>query len=309
MNDINDQPMVKVSIIVPSYNSAQYLPEALESALCQTYQDYEIIVIDDGSTDQTKDIVQGFAADHPEKIRYIYQENKGLAVARNTAIKHARGKFLALLDSDDKWLPERLEYTVKAIESDDAVGLAYCDITYVDEAGTPLGSPERDSRYLSGNIFEYIFLRKVHIVSPSVIFRKSCCDQVGGFDENLARLGCEDRDLWLRISQQYKAVYVDKVLALYRVRKTSMSRKREKMMRARLYVIDKYCPAGGNGRNLRRKALAKIYHDLGDEYLLERKFNESRKQYAKALTQNPLSFWSWLNILKAVLRVKIKEAN
>src|SRR5258708_1857585 len=124
--------MPKVSILIPSYNSAHFLSRSIESALSGTYQDFEIIVIDDGSHDNTKDLVQSFIDRYPHKIRYFWQENKGLAVARNTGIAQAHGEYLALLDADDKWLPCRLEEGVEILDADASIGLVHGNITYMD---------------------------------------------------------------------------------------------------------------------------------------------------------------------------------
>lgn len=299
--------MSKVSVLVPSYNCAHYLPQALDSALGQTFTDFEILVIDDGSTDNTRAVVEEYRGKAPDKVRYIYQENQGLACARNTGLRHAKGEYVALLDADDVWLPTRLEETVKVLDADGSTGIVHANITKISEAGEELDTRRRDARYLSGYIFENIFLRKAHVSCPTVLFRKQCCEEVGVFDPGLARLGCEDRELWLRISQKFKIQYIDKVLALYRVSGKSMSQNKEKMMKARLYVIDKFCPAGGSRQGLRRKALAKVYRDIGDELLLEKKFSDSRKQYFKSAVLNPVSIWTWINYLKALLRIEVKD--
>ena len=196
----------KVSIIIPTYNCAHYLSSSIESVLGQTFQDFEIIIIDDGSTDNTKEIVEKYRQDNPDRIRYIYQENQGLACARKTGLRQAKGSLIALLDADDQWLPERLEETVRCMETDETIGLVHANIKRVGPDGAVIDVPKRDQRFLSGDIFDHIFLRKAHISCPTVLFRQSCCDKVGLFDENLARLGCEDRELWLRISRQYRII-------------------------------------------------------------------------------------------------------
>ena len=121
-------------------------------------------------------------------------------------------------------------------------------------------------------------------------------------------MGCEDRELWLRISRHYKFKYIDKVLGLYRVRGDSMSRNIEKMMQARIYVIDKFCLLYKDCQKLRNKALAKIYRDLGDEFLIGGEFNKSREQYLRAIILNPISFWPWINCLKALLKIRVRRA-
>jgi glycosyltransferase involved in cell wall biosynthesis len=298
---------MKVSIIIPSYNCEKYLPVALESALQQTYQDFEIVIVDDGSRDTTRQIVDKYSKDSPDKIRYIYQDNQGLAVARNTGIKAAKGQLIALLDADDVWLPDRLQEGIRIMESDQNIGLVHANITRISEEGEIIGTPKRQKQFLTGSIFEHIFLRKADIPCPTVLFRKECCNRVGLFDPNLARLGCEDRDLWLRIAQKYKIVYVDKVLALYRMRSGSMSDNRQIMMEARCYVVDKFCPNGVNVR-LRKLALARIYRDLGDELLLVSDFDTAKKQYLQSLKYAPLSFWPWINLLKSLLKKNIQCA-
>jgi len=289
---------------MPVYNGERTIAQAIESVLKQTYTDWEIIVIDDGSTDDTRKIVERYRSAPADRIRYIHQENQGLACARNTGIRQARGEFLALLDADDVWLPTRLEETVKALDADPSAGIAHANITWISETGEILSTPRRQARHLSGYIFENIFLRKAHISCPTVLFRKKCCEEVGMFDPNLARLGCEDRELWLRISQRHKVRYIDKVLALYRVSASSMSRNQEKMLRARLYVVDKFCPANGPREAIRQKALAKIYRDLGDEFLLTHDFAGAKKNYRQAIAHAPFSFWAWMNLGKSLLRVR-----
>jgi len=291
--------MPKVTVLIPAYNAAHFLPTSIESALGQTYQDFEILVIDDGSTDNTREVVAVYVDKHPGKVRYIFQENKGLAEARNTGIAQSQGEYLALLDADDQWLPCRLQEGVMVLDADPSIGLVHGNITNIGIDGKEINTTKRNPVFLSGWIFENIFTRKADISCPTVLFRKSCCQDVGGFDAKLAKLGCEDRDLWLRISQKYKIVYIDKVLSNYRITPQSMSRNLKKMMEARFYVIDKYCPQDDlSKRRLRDRALAKIFRDIGDEFLLKKDFVSARQEYSKAIRHNPLAFWSWVNWVK-----------
>ena len=299
--------MPKVSVLVPTYNCVQYLKIALESALNQTFKDYEIIVIDDGSTDNTKEVVKNYQTANPGKIVYIYQENQGVVAARNTGIKAAQSDYLALLDADDIWCPDRLEKGIGTIEPDPGIGLVHANITRVDENGRTISTPLRDLKYLTGPMFENIFLRKADIACPTALFRKACCDKVGLFDPHLTRLGCEDRELWLRIARKFKIVYIDQVLALYRVRLNSMSNNQQKMLKARLYVVDKFSPEGKNGR-LRHLTLAKIYRDLGDEHLFRQQFEHAKGHYWKSIAFNPFSFWTWINLGKSFIKLVVMRA-
>ncbi len=302
MNGTPEQNGVRVSVLVPSYNSASTLAAAVYSVFDQTFADYEILVIDDGSTDNTRDVVERLEKEKPGKIRYIYQENRGLAAARNTGIRESRGEFLALLDADDHWLPERLERGVAAMEQNERTGLVHANINWMDAKGRIQETAPRDLRSLSGNMFENIYLRKAHVACPTVLLRKSCCDSVGMFDENLARLGCEDRELWLRVAKTFDVVYLNDVLANYRVSAGSMSRDRSKMMEARMYVIDKHAPPGWKGQVLRRRAVAKIYYDLGEEDLAAGDVNGARKNYCRSAKLFPFSLRLWINLLKTYIK-------
>lgn len=296
--------MPRVSVIIPTYNTARYLPEAIESVLKQTYQDFEIIVLDDGSNDNTKEIVMKYNDNIKNKIRYIYQENKGVAVARNTAIKNARGEFIALLDADDKYYPNRLEEGIKVIGSNPGIGLVHADDMETFEDGKCIGTPKRNKRVLSGYIFKNLFTHKANISSPTVLVRKECFDKVGLFDENLTRLGCEDREAWLRIAREYRIEYINKVLAYYRHQRAGLSKNREKMMRGRYYVVDKFFSQGYVSKSLRRIALGRIHRESGDELLKASKYEESRKEYLRSLVYWPFCFWPWLNFIKSLLKIK-----
>ncbi len=300
--------MPNVSVIIPTYNSAKFLPETIESVLGQTYQDFELIIIDDGSTDHTKEVIASYLKDHPQKIKYFYQKNSGVSAARNHGMQAAKGSFIAIIDSDDLWFPGRLMEGMKMMDAHPNVGLVHSNVINITEEGKPFNIISRNKKFLSGYISDYIFLRKADILCPTVLFRKECCDRLGGFDHNLATLGCEDRELWIRIAKQYEIAFIDKPLAYYRVRSDSMSHNIPKMLQARLYVVDKYCPADGPNRNLRNLALSKIYKDLGDQFLIASDFNQAKHFYLKALSFNLFNIWPGINFLKAFFRMRVAQA-
>ncbi|MBI5874104.1 MAG: glycosyltransferase [Candidatus Omnitrophica bacterium] len=296
--------MPNVSIITPVFNGAKFLDKTIASVFSQTYEDYELIIVDDGSTDNARSIAEGYVRRFPDKIRYIYQANGGHAKARNTGLKEARGQFIAFLDADDLWLPSRLEEEVRVLESDPSVGLVHANTVRITEQGELIRVNQRDKRYLSGIIFEYLFLRKADISIPTVLVRKNCLEKVGFFDENLTRLGCEDRELWLRIAEKYKVYYLDKVLAQYRVNIESASKDRSRMLKGRYYVIEKFASANKKYSHLRKMALARVHRDLADDFLVNGQKADARAQYINALRFWPLSFWTWLNLAKTYLKGK-----
>jgi len=299
--------MPKVTVIIPTYNMAKYLPEAIESVLNQTYKDFEIIVLDDGSTDDSKEIVKKYIDQSRNNIRYIYQENQGVVKARNKAIMNARGEFIAFLDADDKFYANRLEEEIKVIEKHPDIGLVHADDTEITESGECINIQRRNKKCLSGYIFKNLYTRKASISIPTVLIKKECFEKVGLFDENLSKLGCEDREAWLRIAREYRIEYINKVLAYYRRNREGMSRNRENMEKARYYVVEKFFSQGYVSKSLRRIALGRIHRESGDELLRASKYQESRKEYLKSLVYWPFSFWPWINFIKTLLKYKVYE--
>jgi glycosyltransferase involved in cell wall biosynthesis len=198
--------MPKVSVIIPTYNCAHYLEQAIESAMNQTYRDLEIIVLDDGSTDNTSEVVRKYGTD----IRYIRQANAGLPAARNRAIESSSGEFLAFLDSDDWWEPSKLAEQVPILEGDPELGLIYTDLRVVHDDGEIIPS-FLASRPLatSGYVFDRL-LQSGFILPSTVLMRRTCLDQVGMFDESMR--SHEDIELWLRVCQKWKVALVSQPL-------------------------------------------------------------------------------------------------
>jgi len=296
--------MPKVSVIIPTYNCAKYLPEAIDSVLRQTYKEYEIIIVDDGSTDNTKEIVEDFIRRYPHiRIRYFYQENKGPAVARNEGIREARGEFIAFLDADDKCLPQRLEEEVKLLNKDRNFGLVHSKIIGLKEEGYIIRKNNSDRRekekFLSGEIFKYLLLRKAHICTSTVMVKRECISKVGFFDEKLSLLGSEDRELWLRICMSYKIGYIDKPLVLYRHRKGSMTRNEENMVKARYYILKKIFSHNCYPINLELQAYSSIHSELAYGNLSNRKLFKAQKECLKALLYFPLNIQAYKIFIKS----------
>ncbi|MCP4350154.1 MAG: glycosyltransferase [Desulfobacterales bacterium] len=194
----NDNPLV--SVIIPTYNRARMLKQAVDSVLAQDFADFELIVVDDGSDDNTQEILD----EYQDEIIVIQQENKGVSAARNKGIVSASGRFTAFLDSDDLWMPKKLSAQVSFFHSNpDAL---ICQTEEIWIRNNVRVNPKKKHKKLSGMIFEpslYLCL-----VSPSaVMIKRSLFDEVGVFDENLP--ACEDYDLWLRISCKYPVYLID----------------------------------------------------------------------------------------------------
>jgi teichuronic acid biosynthesis glycosyltransferase TuaG len=217
MTQSGNNPLV--SIIIPTYNATSYIEEAVGSALNQTYKNIEVVIVDDGSTDGTRSVLDPYIKE--KKIIYVRQDNKGLAGARNTGMRAAHGEFIALLDSDDMFLPNKIERQVGYLIDHPECGVSYCNIAHFYEE-----EPEKllklSYEYYSGDEVFPQLLQENFINPLTVVLRRSAIDQVGLFDESYKR--SEDWEYWVRLA--YRGVrfcYVPEVLAKYRMRKTSLS--------------------------------------------------------------------------------------
>lgn len=254
--------MATVDIIIPAYNAARYLPTAIESVSAQTFNDWRIVLVNDGSTDNTDEVVAPFLERLGPRMLYIKQANRGLPAARNAAIQASTAEFLALLDADDVWLPCRLSDSIEALRQRPQAGLSYGLITYIDQNGQPGATFAGNRKNAEGNIAPSIYMRKVELPCPTITFRRACVDQVGLFDETMR--ATEDRDLWLRIALRYEVAFVPKVIAYYRLSPNSMSTDPHRMLQAQLHFIGKHYGAPGCGRRARQIATARVYKQLAE---------------------------------------------
>lgn len=223
--------MPEISVIIPTFNYAHYIKEAIKSVISQTYTDFEIIVIDDGSTDDTKEVLQAYI--RTNVIKYIYQKNKGLAAARNTGISSSTGRFITFLDSDDLFTKDKLQLLRTALVSHPDAGMAYGNhILWVRAKlyKKPKFSPGTAP---SGWILPQLF-RNALMSVPSVMVRRECFERIGLFNESLTTT--EDWEMWMRIAAEYKVVYVDKIIAYVRVHPDSMSRDFIKMGENKMHI-------------------------------------------------------------------------
>jgi glycosyltransferase involved in cell wall biosynthesis len=249
-----------VSVITPVFNGEIWLREALDSALAQTFSSLEIIVVNDGSTDDSLAIARALARSNG-RIRVIDQDNAGLPSARNRALKMARGAYLALLDADDAWLPNHLQLAMQAFERDPDLGLVHANIQRIDVDGALVDIPVRSWRE-NMDAFEALALRHEHVSCPTAVFSRLAVDTVGGFDPRFTGLGCEDRDLWLRIAARFRIRYLDQVTARYRLHLDSMSADSDRMTLARQMLIAKLAESARGARMVSRME-AMIDSDLG----------------------------------------------
>jgi len=270
----------KISVIIPTYNSAQFIAEALESVFVQTYKDYEVIVVDDGSTDNTKEVLKPYMS----KIRYIYKENGGAASARNVGIKNARGEYIAFLDSDDLWLPEKLEKQVKYFEEHLQVDMVFADCVRFGEE--VLNTRNGTRQLVSDDMFVNIWWYNI-VPTSTVIVRKSCFEKVGLFDEAREIETAEDAEMWLRIAREYKVGYLKEVVTKYRVRTSGYSRSNiNRAYSSTKLVIDKYwedIKMKGYTRKFLNRRLHEYHFDYGLSLFCANMFQDAQKQFKVVL--------------------------
>lgn len=228
---MSSQVTLRISVIIPAYNAQQYIEETLHSVLQQTLAVEEIIVVDDGSTDQTLEVLKPYCEKYAN-LHLIKQSNQGVSAARNRAAKSAKGDWLAFVDADDIWQPDKLEKQVKALANQ---AWCACDSFYFGQGqdGTTRRSDLSD--IYQGQIFEHLLLDNF-LTTSTVLIKKSLFWQAGGFDESLVAL--EDWKLWLSVSLLEPLVMVSEPLVHYRVYSGSTSRRARQMMPIHLQLLN-----------------------------------------------------------------------
>jgi glycosyltransferase involved in cell wall biosynthesis len=287
-------PNSTVSIIIPCYNQAQYLTDAIESCLAQTHKDCQIIVVDDGSTDATRETVMRFP-----QVTYLRQPNRGQASARNLGWQSSQSRYLQFLDADDILLPTKIERCVEVLDSDPTLDLVYTDFS--DRAADLQPLKARAPHIAPGHIFSLELLLKKHITyfpPHSPLIRYEMVEQVGGFNEALQ--GTEDWYFWVSLAAHgAKARYIDEVLVWYRHRSDSFSRQSLPMMYARLAAYEqlRLLPVPLGLIDLPEK-LAQRHYALALELWLNRKHAEARKHFVLATRFNARKRGaSWMMIM------------
>ena len=242
------RPLSKVSVIIPTYDRAAYLVEAIQSVLDQTFQDFELIAVDDGSTDNTREVVERF---NDKRIRYLWQENHGVSAARNTGIKASSGEYIAFLDSDDIWLPENLELKVRLLDSRPDIGLV-CSDAYLFHSNTGAILSKYWQAESSHHTFDpfkatrepikQLFYRGCFIMPQASMIRRQVFDTVGYFDESLTTH--EDWDFMVRIVQRYPIEIIDAPLLKLRRHDNNLSANQEKLYQGAMAAVDKVIRSG-----------------------------------------------------------------
>ncbi len=266
----------KISIIIPTYNRAYGLKETINSALNQTYPNTEVIVVDDGSTDNTREVCAGYGG----RIRYVYQENHGRpAAARNTGIRVMKGNYAAFLDDDDVWMPNKLECQIRFFVANADIHFIFTKAEEIAHDGTPLGK-FRPAKDISSN-FEGL-IQSNFIMISSVIIKKHALKDVGNFDENV--LNCSDYDFNVRAADRFKIHFLDTPLIKYRISNNAMSKDRLKIHQGEIYFLNKFLKKCfySEREKLVKIRIKKSHYQLAKEYLERKDILRFMKHYLKS---------------------------
>lgn len=275
-----------VSVIIPAYNAAPFIKDTLDSVFAQTFKDFEVIVINDGSPDTPE--FERAIQPYLERIVYLRQENRGPSAARNAAIRQAHGEYVAFLDSDDSWLPEYLDLQMQLFEDKPSLDLVCSDAYYFDDSG-PLGIRFLDDcRSKDPATFRSLAMEESHIITSGAIARRKILIEAGLFDENL--FWTEDYDLWLRVAHLGgKISYQPKAFALHRVNPDGLAAANAEMLEGVVKVLAKLgktLPVSAENRALLEKQLERAKANLekqrGKDFMTASDFERAKDSLQKA---------------------------
>jgi len=298
--------MVRVSAVIAVYNSAGTIERAIESVLSQDFIGFEVVVVDDGSTDSTVERLEQWG----DKIRVVRQANSGPSSARNNGVRVAAGEYVAFLDADDVWMPGKLARTVEALDNAPGAALAYSNFVSVNEAGREqkdsFVSAECDHAPSMGEMLT----RWWPILTSTVVMRRKVFDLCGGFHEAFKSAGYEDPYLWLLAREHGDFVYIREPLVVYRI-EPDLERLRKYAGGCATFVRLVRERYGARGTALAREVVSARVSSLGYEGLLAMRRGDkrdARRAFMLALRDNPLSLRSAGRLLRTFLPLNLAQA-
>jgi len=278
-----------ISVVIPCYNAEDDVGSALESVLRQTRDGYihEIIVVDDGSTDSSAEVIRRWAK-QDERIQYLYQENAGPSVARNTGVSASSQEYVAFLDADDCWLERKIEVQGQFLREHPQVGLVYTDAYRQSLNGerrrvraNHLGCRKEDN-------LERLFARGGPILTPTVVMKAKCFYELGGFDPDLPK--GQDSDLWLRTAAEYPVHHLSEPLVLVKTRRGSVASNAEEKVKYLYQITDKLVEKYPRLEKIRDEREAHLEYYLGNYLLQNGRRCEAAKAFARSVSLDP-SYW------------------
>ncbi len=275
-----------VSVIIPAYNCGEMLREAVDSVRRQTYQDLEVIIVDDGSDDDTPEVIRELAADW-RKIRPILAEHHGLAAARNRAIAEMKGEWIALLDADDLWIPEKLARCMDFLAANNDLSIVYTPMQPIRLNGEEMKGHSKPC--FAGQLTRKLF-KSIFVHDPAAVFHKRLIDKCGGFDESLPV--CVGHEFWLRASTEFEFGLIDEPLAQRRWHEKSLTRSnRARGRQIKAAMLERFYFERGGAELLDRKEafrrLSRVHYSAGKILLKQGRCRRGREFLGKAIRYNP----------------------
>jgi glycosyltransferase involved in cell wall biosynthesis len=283
---------MKVAIIIPCYNGERWLADAIESALAQDYEPFEVIFVDDGSKDGSRKIAERYA----DRIKIIHKENGGLISARNAGMDATEAEVVCFLDPDDLLFPDKLKVQAPLFQENPKLALCYADCEVIDEKGNYLHIIQRDPSKGPGKFSELVVQN--FIPSPTVMVRVKALKKAGGFDETLKY--CEDHEMWIRLAARWPIAHVPETVASWRLHggNTSLSLKHyegELLLTKRLQEMYPHIQRLAQKRNFH------TYVAMGDSYLARGDRRAARKYYLRAAASLPFKRRGYVRLLSTLI--------
>jgi glycosyltransferase involved in cell wall biosynthesis len=290
------QPLV--SVVIPTFNRAHILDEAVNSVIAQEYPHWELHIVDDGSTDGTRELVEQYADD--ERIHYHWQENAGQATARNQGVSHSRGDYIAFLDSDDRWLPHKLRVQVQCVVDDPGIDVIYGDVERIDGEGKVLPDRPKPPRY-SGMIWQHLLVDNfIHLITSMV--RSESIKRAGGFDTSFRC--ADDYNLWLRLSATSIFKFLPGKVSQYRVEGERISNNLDGRFESNLRSVQGFIESNPElvSKSIERQTYSRIYQFYAYGFAQRGEFRKSVGLASRALGIEPFAQKNWKTLLAILAR-------
>ncbi len=266
----------KVSVVIPTFNRAHYVVETINSVLAQTLKDLEVIVVDDGSTDNTREAVEKFG----DPVKYVYQNNGGVASASNAGFRSSTGEYVGLLGDDDLWLSNKLEVQVKELDRNPQLGFVCSQADVFNDDGILYTLKRYDNKDTYEDLFNNNF-----VPTLTVLMRRSCVEQIGFLDETIA--SAEDYDYWLRLARRWPFKFIDQTLAKWRMTPNSVSKNLNKMFLGHWQMFHKKEIYQGVPFFKRMIRLSRLCLEYAELYEQRKEFSKAAHMYGKGLLMFP----------------------
>ena len=276
-----------VSVLMPTYNHEKFVEESIRSVWAQTYANIELIVLNDGSSDGTRAVIDRLLPDSPIAMRAVHKQNEGLTRTLNQGLALARGQYIALCSGDDRYLPGHVETLMAAMQHCDAQTIVQGDGYIIDEHGERIGQHSAQRPYRSGDIYEDLLLFRTNLLGLSALFPAAAFEQVGGYNE---ASWLDDWEIYLRMTRSYRLHYVPVCVSEYRSHSAGqMTRQPDRLVPDILRIFEENIAEYARGRDWRwrRLAYASVYTQIGMIYYMNRRFADARPWLLRALRLRP----------------------